>query len=86
MPFLFRVIQNDRFSGDGETLYYLVVIASEDYTFYDSRWMSDSDLPYPQVLVPTVDLSHEQHKFTGMNAELLAKQFIKNWWMTHKAS
>ena len=54
----------------------LVIIASYGLVFADCQWMNDPRLD-ENTLVPSVDLSKEEHLF-ATEAEALG--FIKQWW------
>lgn len=74
-PFLFIVWKASMFEGLPT---YVVAIASTiDYTYANTAWMDNPDLPAGKTVAISIDTTKEIHEFTTQKEAML---FIKDWW------
>jgi hypothetical protein len=64
----------------GKVEKFVVLIAYHDYSYADTAWMDDENLPSTRTILPTVDVLVDENSTFEFDTELEMIQFVANWY------
>lgn len=80
LPFMFLRYKDKELKEPDK---YVVIVAYHDYSFADTAWMDDVNVPKDKCLRPSVDILADGENTFEFDTEDEMIQFVSNWYQKH---